>query len=144
MGPLGAGGLCDGALLDVVECRDDRLDLNRIEDAVNSPGTDVDEGRGIEEIGFHPAQFGNVLYDHVDEFDLAGGRGATVEEFLKCRLGGHAIKADQRANEQAKAFADLLGVNEVRRSTDSGGGQQALQFIQVGTAREARSCAVCG
>jgi len=76
-------------------------DLIGREDAVDAFGAEVDEGRGVKEFGVEEAAVGDVVDDHVQEFDLVGGWGAAGEELVEGGFGDGAVEANEGAQEEA-------------------------------------------
>jgi hypothetical protein len=76
-------------------------DLIGREDAIDAFGAEVDEGRGVEKFGVEEAAFGDVVDDHIQEFDLVGVWGAAGEELVEGGLGDGAVEADEGAEEEA-------------------------------------------
>src|ERR1700681_4158181 len=83
----------------------DRYHLCRVgsvEHAFDAHRIDVGERAFVKQSGFHRAALGQMVHDHVDEFDLIGGEGSAGHERIERPHGGFAVESNKRTNEQTK------------------------------------------
>ncbi len=115
-------------LADLVQGSENRVDLVGSKETVYALRAEVDVGRVVEAFGVEEALFGEMVDDHVQEFDLVGGRGFAGEKRLERGHSGGAVEAHKSAEEKAEAVAQFAGMGHVVGGTDARYDEHLLDF----------------
>jgi hypothetical protein len=93
------------AIVDFLDFMKQLRNLCFIKHLIRSCRRNIREGRLVEQSWVHHPLIRHMLNNHIDEFNLSGGRRSGGKEFSKCFLHCNAIEPDERANKMAETPA---------------------------------------
>jgi hypothetical protein len=101
-----------------------------IEELVRSGRRYISERRLVKQSRIHHALIGQMLDDHVDEFDLRRRRDTCRQESAEGFADRRAIKPHERANESAEALARFTRTLDISGLPDASIEQQLFEFAK--------------
>ena len=90
------------------------------------------EGAFVEQARIHHTLVGQVLDNHVDEFDLRGRSNAGGDEITEGCANCRAVESNQGAHEPAEPPACLTGALDITGLADTGIQKHLFKFAQIG------------